>query len=390
MSWKHSFKRLNEEYELATKKKQALDKLFESGKISKATHESFNSEIVAAIEEIEKQRRDLLSKMQLKMQALESQIKTLEMLLANYEIQHVVGEIDDESYQHEITLLTRGLDAAKQELALIVDATNQLSVSPLSVTERALPKEPVAESVAEASCTGPIPPEVTTTPESCIQETISPTESSVVEPSPVATTEPVPIAVSSADNGEVVSTQAPEGMREISEEPVVTENGTSVVAEQSQILIESVPTETVAEISKDLIGVTETVVVPSQESASPIVDNVNGEQIVEFAEETTVETKATDVIAEIHEKPVTVFESIDDSVITQTQEETEKLLLTEEPYRSEDATQVLEEISHEINPQIAPEEAHQEAVAKTTTEHIGCEGEEAAEGSENQEEAQST
>ena len=96
ISWKYTFKRLNEEYEIAKKKKQALDNLYETGKISQATRDSFTGDISAAIVEIEKQRQDLAEKMMAKTTELENQIKTLETLLANYEIQHVVGEIDDE------------------------------------------------------------------------------------------------------------------------------------------------------------------------------------------------------------------------------------------------------------------------------------------------------
>ena len=57
ISWKHSFKRLNEEYEIAKKKKQALDNLFEKGRISQATRDSFDSDINAVIAEIEKHYR---------------------------------------------------------------------------------------------------------------------------------------------------------------------------------------------------------------------------------------------------------------------------------------------------------------------------------------------
>jgi len=96
ISWKHSFKRLNEEYEIAKKKKQALDNLFETGRISQATRDSFDNDISTVIMEIEKQQKDLLTKMQCKAEELASQVKTLETLLANYEIQHVVGEIDEE------------------------------------------------------------------------------------------------------------------------------------------------------------------------------------------------------------------------------------------------------------------------------------------------------
>ena len=113
ISWKYTFKRLNEEYEIAKKKQQAIDKLYASGKISKSTKDSFNIEISAAIVAIEKQQKELAEGMQSKTQDLENQLKTLETLLASYEIQHVAGEIDDEIYEREISLLSTGLDATK-------------------------------------------------------------------------------------------------------------------------------------------------------------------------------------------------------------------------------------------------------------------------------------
>ena len=130
ISWKYTFKRLNEEYEIANKKKQALDKLFESGKISQSTRDSFTNDINAAIVQIEKQQKELIESMQLKTQELENQIKTLETLLANYEIQHVVGEIDEQIYQQEINLLTTGLETTRNELNVIKQSTNQLCSPP--------------------------------------------------------------------------------------------------------------------------------------------------------------------------------------------------------------------------------------------------------------------
>jgi len=127
ISWKHSFKKLTEEYEIAKKKKQALDNLLNSGKISQTTHELVSREIDDALADIEKQQKALLEKMNSKIVELEGQIKTLEMLLANSEIQHVTGEVDEEVYQRESSLLSMGLDAARQELNLMRDAVNQLS-----------------------------------------------------------------------------------------------------------------------------------------------------------------------------------------------------------------------------------------------------------------------
>ncbi|MEM3627422.1 MAG: CdvA-like protein [Candidatus Bathyarchaeia archaeon] len=127
ISWKHTFKRLSEEYEMARKKKQALDNLLTTGRISPSTHELFNKEIDDAIAEIEKQQKALLDRMNSKIKEIESRIKTLEMLLANVEVQHVTGEIDEETYQREISLLPMGLEIARQELENVKEAVNKLS-----------------------------------------------------------------------------------------------------------------------------------------------------------------------------------------------------------------------------------------------------------------------
>ena len=140
ISWKHSFKRLNEEYEIAKKKKQALDNLYETGRISQSTRDSFDNDLSAAIAEIEKQQKDLLAKMTGKTAGTESQIKTLEMLLANYEIQHVVGEMTRTLIRREIALLNTGLETAKNELGTI--KTPQTSFA----HQQKLPRHPSHQS----------------------------------------------------------------------------------------------------------------------------------------------------------------------------------------------------------------------------------------------------
>ena len=127
MSWKHSFSRLNEEYELVKKKKQALTSLLDAGKISQSTHNLFTREIDEAVTEIDNQRKSLLGKMASKSMELEEQIRTLEILLANFEIEHVAGDVDDDTYNRETELLCTGLDMAKKELDEVQIAANQLS-----------------------------------------------------------------------------------------------------------------------------------------------------------------------------------------------------------------------------------------------------------------------
>jgi histone deacetylase complex regulatory component SIN3 len=141
ISWKHSFKKLSEECDMAKKKKQALDNLLDAGRISQPTYDLFNNEIDEAIAEIEKQHKALLEKMNSKMRELEGQIKTMEMLLANSEIQHVVGEVDEDVYQREVGILSIGIETAKHELDAVKEAMNQLSSGmQISSTEVAVQK----------------------------------------------------------------------------------------------------------------------------------------------------------------------------------------------------------------------------------------------------------
>jgi hypothetical protein len=153
ISWKYTFKRLNEEYEIAKKKQQALDNLFNTGKISQSTRDSFNGEISAAIAGIERQQKELIGSMQGKTQELENQIKTLETLLANYEIQHVAGEIDEEIYQREISMLSTGLETTKNELNIIQQVTTQLSPASPAIQAPAAPEivAPVIEAKIETA-----------------------------------------------------------------------------------------------------------------------------------------------------------------------------------------------------------------------------------------------
>lgn len=111
---------------MAKKKKQTLDNLLNTGRISQPTYEQFNEEINNTIAEIEKQQNALLEKMNSTTEQLEGQIRTLEILLANFEIQHVTGEIEEESYQREISLLSAGLETARKELDVVKEAVSQL------------------------------------------------------------------------------------------------------------------------------------------------------------------------------------------------------------------------------------------------------------------------
>ena len=251
ISWKYTFKRLNEEYDLATKKKQAIDSLCASGKISQQTRDSFSEDIVKAITEIEKQRQDLGEKMQAKTQELENQLKTLEMLLANYEIQHVVGEIDEEIYAREINLLSITLETTKNELGIIKDATNQLFGVSKPVEAPATPEimPPKTEASVE-SASMEIPVE-TATIKSAIVETVPAAETTSVEPTPIET------ITMETTQAESASTEAP--VEIVAEAPVETaELQVSAEAPFEETAADESVVEFVAEAPIEDVAVVET------------------------------------------------------------------------------------------------------------------------------------
>jgi hypothetical protein len=148
-SWKRSLERLNSEYEAVVKKRHALNSLLESGRISRPTYELFESEMNEAIAEIERQRKALLDKTAVKAKELDEEIKTLEKLLANFEIQHVGGEIEEEVYQREIALLSMGLESTRQELNTIKETIEKLTN--LQAAESPPPQQVVEQKIVESS-----------------------------------------------------------------------------------------------------------------------------------------------------------------------------------------------------------------------------------------------
>ncbi|MCW4008138.1 MAG: CdvA-like protein [Candidatus Bathyarchaeota archaeon] len=324
ISWKYSFKRLSEEYEIAMKKKQALDNLFKTGRISEATRNSFENDINAVISEIEKQQKDLVVKMQGKMQELESQIKTLETLLANYEIQHVIGEIDEESYQREITLLSTGLETAKHELDSIKEAINQLC-------------SPVKASVTEPSPAA----------------TIEAAQNAPVEDKPAApadadiTAEPIP-EEPAVTTEQVVQEQQPEI---VSEETIPAEL-TQTAESTPEVLVETPATaENQAVITEE---------VPQQ--AAPIPEVVEETpKVTEEPSQNTEIPKEKAVEPEIKEETLQVTEDTSD-ITEPSPEATEEILQV-----IESSPEIVEEIGEKAHPQKAPEEAHQ-VITESTSE----------------------
>lgn len=114
--WKYTFELAYKDLELLRKKKQALDDLLASNKISQSTYEHLSKELSEALADVEKYLENTICKMRERMESLERQISILEIFLANVEILHVAGEIDDETYERQSRALSIGLESMRNEI----------------------------------------------------------------------------------------------------------------------------------------------------------------------------------------------------------------------------------------------------------------------------------
>lgn len=116
ISWKYSSEMVCRELELAKKKKQALDDLLAAGRISQSTYGLLEKELNGSIHDLETYQQSLFDKMTARADALEKQVESLELFLANLEIHHAAGDIDEQTYESQNKAILLALEATKQEL----------------------------------------------------------------------------------------------------------------------------------------------------------------------------------------------------------------------------------------------------------------------------------
>jgi len=239
ISWKYSFEKISKDLELARKKKQALDDLFNSGKISASTYESLDKELTDAISEIEAHQKNLADKMTSKLAELEKQISTLEMFLANSEIQYAAGEINEESHASEIGAFTLGLDAVKQQLSYIKEVVAGLMPEVVAPTPPPTPSKieeaPTTEEVVEGMPQVPV--------ETPIEMPVE--EPAEVEPISEEVTIEAPLEAPAEEVSAEEGVEAP--LETLEEETLVEEEATSEETVEETVATEEVAAETATE-----------------------------------------------------------------------------------------------------------------------------------------------
>lgn len=141
--WKYSFELITRELDLVTKKKQALNELFESKRISQSTYEYLEKDLTEALNDLQMHFDTLKGKMTARAAELEKQVGTLELFLASAEIHHASGDIDGESYKAQTESIVLGLETTKQELSDIRKALPTNGTEPVKNTETLMPTENV-------------------------------------------------------------------------------------------------------------------------------------------------------------------------------------------------------------------------------------------------------
>jgi hypothetical protein len=173
VAWKDAFEKINIELDLTKKKKQALDDLLSTGRISQSTYDCLCKDLDEDIDNIELRRKSLAEKMASKLSKLEEQLQALEFFLANSEMAYVAGEINSELYTQESSALNLGMEATKQELNWIKEVIIQLvpkeamptTTVPSTVESvEATPTETAVENAPEVSSSAPIEAPVEVTP----------------------------------------------------------------------------------------------------------------------------------------------------------------------------------------------------------------------------------
>ncbi len=123
--WKDQFEAVNAELGVTKLKMEALDNLYNSGKISQFVYECLNKELAKEIENAQARRKALMEKMTDKLNELEEQRIALEIFLANTAMAYVAGEINEELYPQENSAIELGLETTKKEVSLIRDVVIQ-------------------------------------------------------------------------------------------------------------------------------------------------------------------------------------------------------------------------------------------------------------------------
>ncbi|MBN1357198.1 CdvA-like protein [Candidatus Bathyarchaeota archaeon] len=140
---------------LIWRKNQALKDLAEKRKISPDLYQELRSNFEAVLNQLKKDAQDLSEEANKEVVRCNQEIKTLGYAVVNLELEHEIGQVDEEAYQSAFTLLQENLKRANIEKSDIELTKSKLSNIMLGDSNKQLEQKisPILESTKEEAPT---------------------------------------------------------------------------------------------------------------------------------------------------------------------------------------------------------------------------------------------
>jgi hypothetical protein len=149
---------------LIWRKDQALKELAEKRKISPDLYQELHNNFEGVLQQLKEDANDLIDEANQEISRCDQEIKTLGYAVVNLELEHEIGQIDDEAYKSAFTLLQENLKRVNMEKTDIIDVKSKISnillgdsqkTEQKTITENTdpvnneIPKEPLKEPLKE-------------------------------------------------------------------------------------------------------------------------------------------------------------------------------------------------------------------------------------------------
>ncbi|MEM0008039.1 MAG: CdvA-like protein [Candidatus Bathyarchaeia archaeon] len=112
---------------LIWRKDQALKELLEKKKISQEVYEDLHKSFEGALNQLKSEAQALLERIDKEIERCNQEIRELNYALVHLEVEHEIGEVDDQSYQAAFATIQECLKRANLEKADLESMKNKLS-----------------------------------------------------------------------------------------------------------------------------------------------------------------------------------------------------------------------------------------------------------------------
>ncbi|MBS7616346.1 CdvA-like protein [Candidatus Bathyarchaeota archaeon] len=145
---------------LIWRKDQALKELLEKGKISPEVYEDLHNSFEGVLNQLKTEAKTVLDKISREIERCTQEIRELNYALVHLEVEHEIGEVDEQSYQTAFSTLQECLKRANSEKADLESMRSKLSNILLGETSsyKAATEQHSEESTVSASPSLPEPP----------------------------------------------------------------------------------------------------------------------------------------------------------------------------------------------------------------------------------------